>query len=82
MSCAICMSGASTRDVILPMLRRLDAVIEGTKQAVLDMKAVLDEAGVIEQDKCSAGGGGTGVLLPRVRSPHPVATISGNLVRD
>ena len=24
--------------------------IEGTKQAVLDMKAVLDEAGVIEQD--------------------------------
>ena len=40
------------RDVILPMtvLRRLDAVIEGTKQAVLDMKAVLDEAGVIEQD--------------------------------
>ena len=39
-------------DVILPMtvLRRLDAVIEGTKQAVLDMKAVLDEAGVIEQD--------------------------------
>ena len=56
--------------------------IEGTKQAVLDMKAVLDEAGVSEQDKCSAGGGGTGVLLPRVRSPHPVATISGNLVRD
>ena len=46
------------------------------------MKAVLDEAGVSEQDKCSAGGGGTGVLLPRVRSPHPVATISGNLVRD
>ena len=33
------------RDVILPMtvLRRLDAVLEGTKQAVLDMKAVLDQ---------------------------------------
>ena len=31
------------RDVILPMtvLRRLDVVLEDTKQAVLDMKAVL-----------------------------------------
>ena len=40
------------RDVILPMtvLRRLDAVLENTKQAVLDMKAVLDKAGVVEQD--------------------------------
>ena len=40
------------RDVILPMtvLRRLDAVLEGSKQAVLDMKAALDEAGVVEQD--------------------------------
>ncbi len=40
------------RDVILPMtvLRRFDAVLEGSKQAVLDMKASLDEAGVIEQD--------------------------------
>ena len=40
------------RDVILPMtvLRRLDAVLEGGKQAVLDMKASLDAAGVVEQD--------------------------------
>ena len=40
------------RDVILPMtvLRRLDAVLEDSKQAVLDMKAVLDQAGVVEQD--------------------------------
>jgi len=40
------------RDVILPMtvLRRLDAVLEDTNQAVLDMKASLDKAGVIEQD--------------------------------
>ena len=40
------------RDVILPMtvLRRLDAVLEGSKQAVLDMKAVLDDAGVVERD--------------------------------
>ncbi len=40
------------RDVILPMtvLRRLDAVLEGSKQAVLDMKASLDAAGVVEQD--------------------------------
>ena len=40
------------RDVILPMavLRRLDAVLEGSKQAVLEMKAALDDAGVVEQD--------------------------------
>ena len=40
------------RDVILPMtvLRRLDAVLEFSKQNVLDMKAVLDQAGVVEQD--------------------------------
>ena len=40
------------RDVILPMtvLRRLDVVIEDTKQAVLDMKASLDALGIIEQD--------------------------------
>jgi len=40
------------RDVILPMvvLRRLDAVLEPTKQSVLDMKATLDQAGVTNQD--------------------------------
>ena len=40
------------RDVILPMtvLRRLDAVLEDSKQAVLDMKVSLDAAGVVEQD--------------------------------
>jgi type I restriction enzyme M protein len=41
------------RDVILPMtvLRRLDAVLETTKQAVLDMKAALDQAGITNQDQ-------------------------------
>ena len=40
------------RDVILPMtvLRRLDAVLEDSKRAVLDMRATLDAAGVVEQD--------------------------------
>ncbi|TDA65872.1 MAG: SAM-dependent DNA methyltransferase [Clostridia bacterium] len=40
------------RDVILPMtvIRRLDAVLEPTKQAVLDMKASLDKAGIVNQD--------------------------------
>ena len=40
------------RDVILPMtvLRRLDAMLEDSKQAVLDMKEMLDAAGVVEQD--------------------------------
>lgn len=39
------------RDVILPMtvLRRLDAVLEPTKQAVLDMKESLDSIGVVDQ---------------------------------
>jgi len=40
------------RDVILPMtvLRRLDAVLEPTKAAVLEMKAALDKEGVVHQD--------------------------------
>src|ERR1051325_3633323 len=41
------------RDVILPMtvLRRLDAVLEPTKRAVLDMKASLDKAQIVHQDQ-------------------------------
>jgi type I restriction enzyme M protein len=41
------------RDVILPMtvLRRLDAVLEPTKQAVLDMKASLDKIEIAHQDR-------------------------------
>ena len=40
------------RDVILPMtvLRRLDAVLEPSKKAVIDMKTRLDEAGITNQD--------------------------------
>jgi len=40
------------RDVILPMtvLRRLDAVLEDTKQAVLERKAFLDRQGIAAQD--------------------------------
>ena len=39
------------RDVILPMtvLRRLDVVLEPTKQAVLEMKATMDRAGIVDQ---------------------------------
>ena len=41
------------RDVILPMtvIRRLDAVLEPTKDAVLRMKAQLDDAGITNQDR-------------------------------
>lgn len=46
------------RDVILPMtvLRRLDSVLEPTKQAVLNRKAMLDKAGVLNQEEslCNA----------------------------
>lgn len=40
------------RDVILPMtvLRRLDAVLEPTKKAVLEMKAALDKEQITNQD--------------------------------
>ena len=48
------------RDVILPMfvLRRLDAVLEPTKHAVLDTKKMLDEAEITEQyaGLCGASG--------------------------
>lgn len=41
------------RDVVLPMtvLRRFDAVLEPSKQAVLDMRASLDKAGITNQDQ-------------------------------
>ena len=48
------------RDVILPMtvIRRLDAVLEPTKEAVLRMKEQLDAAGITNQDSalCQASG--------------------------
>ena len=48
------------RDVILPMavLRRLDAVLADGKQAVLDMKTTLDDAGIVEQDTSLRGAAG------------------------
>ena len=44
------------RDVILPMtvLRRFDAVLEPTKQAVLEMKRFLDEQKIVDQDSPAA----------------------------
>lgn len=48
------------RDVILPMtvIRRLDAMLEGSKAAVLEMKKKLDEAGIDNQwpALCNAAG--------------------------
>jgi len=47
------------RDVILPMtvIRRLDAVLEPTKQAVLKMKEQFDKAGIANlQGLCQASG--------------------------
>ena len=47
-------------DVILPMcvLRRLDAVLEPTKQAVLETKKMLDDAGITEQRAALASAAG------------------------
>ena len=41
------------RDVILPMtvIRRLDAVLEDTKEKVQKMKSTLDKAGILNQDE-------------------------------
>ncbi|MEC1524459.1 class I SAM-dependent DNA methyltransferase [Neobacillus niacini] len=48
------------RDVILPMtvIRRLDAVLEPTKEVVLQTKKMLDEAGVVNQTEalCNTAG--------------------------
>ncbi len=48
------------RDVILPMvvLRRLDAVLEPSKQAVLDMKKALDKAGIANQEAALSNASG------------------------
>ena len=48
------------RDVILPMvvIRRLDAVLEPTKQQVLEMKGRLDKAGITNQDAPLRGAAG------------------------
>jgi type I restriction enzyme M protein len=48
------------RDVILPMfvIRRLDAVLEPTKTAVLDTKKMLDDAGITEQRAALCGASG------------------------
>jgi type I restriction enzyme M protein len=50
------------RDVILPMtvLRRLDAVLEPTKKAVLDTKAHLDKAKITNQDAALRAASGQG----------------------
>lgn len=48
------------RDVILPMtvIRRLDSVLEDTKESVLQMKKTLDAAGILNQNDalCNAAG--------------------------
>jgi type I restriction enzyme M protein len=61
------------RDVILPMLflRRLDALLEPTQQAVLDMKASLDRSGIVHQEEA----------LPRA-SGQAFYNISGFTLRD
>src|SRR5207249_3126900 len=47
-------------DVILPMcvIRRMDAVLEPTKQAVLDTRKMLEDNGIVEQRAalCEAAG--------------------------
>ena len=60
------------RDVILPMtvIRRLDAVLEPTKEAVLRMKAQMDDAGITNQGPSIAPGLRRG-LLQHLLLPAP-----------
>ena len=46
------------RDVILPITvpKRLNAALDDTKQTMLDMKALLDAAGVVAQDQALGHG--------------------------
>ncbi len=71
-------------DVILPMcvLRRLDAVLEPTKQAVLDAKKMLDDAAITEQRAalCDAAGflQHTAVYFERSQSAcQPTEAVAG-----
>ena len=59
------------RDVILPMtvIRRLDAVLEPTKQAVLAMKQRLDGVGITNQDAALRQASGQAFYNP---SPFPL----------
>lgn len=61
------------RDLILPMtvIRRLDAVLEPTKEKVLQMNASLDEAGISNQDQAL-----------RTASGHPFYNTSKFTLRD
>ena len=62
------------RDVILPMIviRRLDALLEPTKQAVLEMKERLDQAGIAKPGRSTASGCGAGVhQYVAVQPPRP-----------
>ena len=47
------------RDVILPMtvIRRLDAVLEDTKDEVLKMKELLNSQGIVNQNHIQSGSG-------------------------
>jgi len=55
------------RDVVLPMtvLRRLDAVLEPTKQAVLEMKAALDREKIDNQDAALRSASGQAFIILR-----------------
>ncbi len=69
------------RDVILPMtvLRRLDAVLEDSKRAVLDMKATLDAASVVEQGLACARPQAKPFTTPRsspCATSRPAPTVS------
>ena len=57
------------RDVILPMtvLRRLDAVLEPTKKAVLDAKTNLDKAKITNQDMALRAAAGQGFEVHAAR---------------
>ena len=55
------------RDVILPMtvIRRLDAMLEDSKEAVLDMKSWMQPESIISGQRCAMRQGRHSVTPPR-----------------
>lgn len=71
------------RDVILPMtvLRRLDAVLEPTKKAVLDMKAALDKAKIVHQDQALRQAAASTVGALNYGNESTIAHLTGDKLR-
>ena len=61
----------------MTVIRRLDAVLEPTKQAVLDMKQLLDTAGITKQDAALRQAAGRAFTTPHLSPCATCAAVPG-----